>query len=392
MPWKCVISHLSSENLSLGTGTCVCLLLFYLPPKSCRTIHMYISFQLKIARYRLSYNIAPGAYLPVLRKEQESKHGYVVHCMKWGLVPSFTKKTEKPDHFKMFNARSESIQEKASFRRLVPNKRCLVVVEGFYEWKKDGSKKQPYYLHFRDGRALVFAGLYDTWENSEGEGLYTFTILTTRCSSALDWLHDRMPVILGNKEAIDAWLNITPSPKVDSLLQPYEGSDLVWYPVTPAMGKIFFAGPECIKEIQLKSENKNTISKLFMQSHNKKQPISEPSIRKAAEDSTHGHTFENSQEPSNTNEDWEPIDDFKVCIGIKREASPGNAEETEKRRTKRDIEQLLVDPKKETIVGKENPISGEERQGYMDRGSHKNGMPRITGGKQANLFSYFGKS
>uniref|UniRef100_A0A7N2MLC0 Embryonic stem cell-specific 5-hydroxymethylcytosine-binding protein n=1 Tax=Quercus lobata TaxID=97700 RepID=A0A7N2MLC0_QUELO len=91
--------------------------------------------------------------------------------------------------YMLFNARFESINEKASFCRLIPKNRCLVAVEGFYEWKKDGQKKQPYYIHFKDGRPLVFAALYDAWENSEGEILYTFTILTTSSSSALQWLH-----------------------------------------------------------------------------------------------------------------------------------------------------------------------------------------------------------
>ncbi|XP_054789740.1 uncharacterized protein LOC129295265 [Prosopis cineraria] len=120
-------------------------------------------------RYRPSYNVSPGFNVPVVRREDASdSEGCVLHCMKWGLVPSFTKKTEKPDHYKMFNARSESVGEKASFRRLLPKCRCLVVVEGFYEWKKDGSGKQPYYIHFKDGRPLVFAALYDSWQNSEG--------------------------------------------------------------------------------------------------------------------------------------------------------------------------------------------------------------------------------
>nr|GMD18748.1 embryonic stem cell-specific 5-hydroxymethylcytosine-binding protein [Ipomoea batatas] len=97
--------------------------------------------------------------------------------MKWGLIPSFTKKNEKPDHYKMFNARSESIKEKASFRRLLPKNRCLVAVEGFYEWKKAGSKKQPYYIHFKDGRPLVFAALFDSWKNAEGGSPYSFITL-----------------------------------------------------------------------------------------------------------------------------------------------------------------------------------------------------------------------
>lgn len=128
-------------------------------------------------RFRPSYNVSPGAYLPVgaVRARPagggdggSAQDGSVIQCMKWGLVPSFTGKTEKPDHFRMFNARSESVKEKASFRRLIPKNRCLVAVEGFYEWKKDGSKKQPYYIHFQDHRPLVFAALYDMWTNSDG--------------------------------------------------------------------------------------------------------------------------------------------------------------------------------------------------------------------------------
>ncbi|KAK4374824.1 hypothetical protein RND71_005501 [Anisodus tanguticus] len=219
---------------------------------------------LDMNRYRPAYNVSPGFNVPVVRREFEpNDEGAVLHCMKWGLVPSFTKKTEKTDHYRMFNARSESIKEKASFRRLVPKNRCLVAVEGFYEWKKDGSKKQPYYIHFKDARPLVLAALFDSWKNPEGEVLYTFTILTTSVSSSLEWLHDRMPVILGNKDAADMWLSGSPSSNIDTLLKPYGESDLAWYPVTPAMGKPSFDGPECIKELQLKANETRSISQFF---------------------------------------------------------------------------------------------------------------------------------
>ncbi|KAG8089694.1 hypothetical protein GUJ93_ZPchr0011g27717 [Zizania palustris] len=215
---------------------------------------------LRMDRYRPSYNVSPGAYLPVgtVRavvpecdggRGDANGEGPVIECMKWGLVPSFTGKTEKPDHFRMFNARSESIKEKASFRRLIPKNRCLVAVEGFYEWKKDGSKKQPYYIHLQDQRPLVFAALFDMWANSEGETIHTFTILTTRASTSLKWLHDRMPVILGDKDSINTWLNSS-SVELEEITIPYKGTDLVWYPVTAAMGKTSFDGPECIKEVR----------------------------------------------------------------------------------------------------------------------------------------------
>ncbi|EOA26857.1 hypothetical protein CARUB_v10022949mg [Capsella rubella] len=221
-------------------------------------------------RYRPSYNVAPGSYMPVLRRDNEVVgDGVVVHCMKWGLVPGFTKKTDKPDFFKMFNARSESVAEKASFRRLLPKNRCLVAVDGFYEWKKEGSKKQPYYIHFEDGRPLVFAALFDSWQNSGGETLYTFTILTTASSSSLHWLHDRMPVILGDKDSVDTWLDDPSTTKLQPLLSPYEKSDLVWYPVTSAIGKPTFDGPECIQQITLKASQNSLISKFFSTKHPK---------------------------------------------------------------------------------------------------------------------------
>ncbi|CAN6487172.1 unnamed protein product [Victoria cruziana] len=170
-------------------GRCRCTLNSEDVPRACG-INASSVPAIQSERYRPSYNVSPGTYLPVVRKEHGANSEPVLHSMKWGLVPSFTKKTEKPDHFKMFNARSESACEKASFRRLIPNNRCLVAAEGFYEWKKDGHMKQPYYIHFKDERPLVFAALYDSWTNGEGEAISTFTILTTRCSSALKWLHD----------------------------------------------------------------------------------------------------------------------------------------------------------------------------------------------------------
>ncbi|KAL6563496.1 hypothetical protein OROGR_002455 [Orobanche gracilis] len=246
-------------------------------PRACQFNNARPVRHLNMDRYRPSYNVAPGFNVPVVRPDDEGdSNGVVLHCMKWGLVPSFTKKTEKIDHFKMFNARSESIREKASFRRLLPKNRCLVSVEGFYEWKKDGSRKQPYYIHFNDGHPLVFAALYDSWKNSEGEILYTFTIITTSSSSSLEWLHDRMPVILGNKESTDCWLNDSSLTNLDKILKPYEENDLAWYPVTSAVGKLSFDGPECIKEnpdpcyknpimevIQVKTENTRSISLFF---------------------------------------------------------------------------------------------------------------------------------
>ncbi|GMI73479.1 hypothetical protein like AT2G26470 [Hibiscus trionum] len=328
-------------------------------------------------RYRPSYNAGPGMNLPVVRRDDGSNPdgaGVVLHCMKWGLIPSFTKKTDKPDFFKMFNARSESVSEKASFRRLLPKSRCLVAVEGFYEWKKDGSRKQPYYIHFEDSRSLVFAALYDSWENSEGEKLYTFTILTTSASPALQWLHDRMPVILGDKGSIDMWLN---GSEVDTLLKPYENPDLVWYPVTPSIGKLSFEGPECVKEVPLKTQENNLISKFFSTREVKKEQESNMDQSLCSESVKTNSPKNVKKEPKSTDDEL-PSSTDKVYHDSKSNVPAPSFGDVEKSQTKREYEEFLAGtkPSKEEIE-----VSPARKKGNIKSG----------GDKQPTLFSYFGK-
>ncbi|XP_037496066.1 abasic site processing protein YoqW isoform X2 [Jatropha curcas] len=308
-------------------------------------------------RYRPYYNVSPGSNLPVVyRGDVSGGEGYSLHCMTWGLVPSFTKKTEKPDFYRMFNARSESVREKASFRRLLPKNRCLVAVEGFYEWKKDGSKKQPYYIHFKDDRPLVFAALYDSWQNSE----------------------DRMPVILGDKGAIDTWLNGSSSSKFDIMLKPYENPDLVWYPVTPAMGKISFDGPECIKEIHLKTEDKGTISKFF----------SRKEIKSEQESNLQGSTCEKSADvntPKRVKEEDVIADKLDIPSLVNNDSRSSvctiTKEDGTKYKTKRDYEETLNDSKLGLDKDEKPPQSPARKKVNL----------KIDGDKQPTLFSYFSK-
>lgn len=322
--------------------------------------------------------------LPVIRRDVgTNSQGVAIHCMKWGLIPSFTKKTEKPDHYKMFNARSESITEKASFRRLVPGSRCLVAVEGFYEWKKDGSKKQPYYVHFKDGRPLVLAALYDSWKNAEGETLYTFTILTTYSSSALAWLHDRMPVILGNKGSTEEWLDGLSSSKFDTVLKPYEEPDLVWYPVTSEMGKPSFNGPECIKEIQLKAEEMKPISSFFSKkgiSSEESKPQMTSNYRGPIQ-ATQVTTLKEEPETQG-NADYQSFTD-KSNKDTKSNVSMLTCEGATHFQSKRDYEKFSAEEKPSlSFVVTDKPQATPVR---------KKGNLGGAGDKQRTLFSYFGK-
>lgn len=110
---------------------------------------------------------------------------------RWGLIPKWV---DKPFEFKanMFNARAETLKEKASFKRPFRSQRCLVPVGEFYEWN---AQRQPYYVHAKDERPLALAGLWDLWEK-DNQTILSYTIITTQPNEALSRIHNRMPVVL----------------------------------------------------------------------------------------------------------------------------------------------------------------------------------------------------
>ncbi|XP_073221777.1 uncharacterized protein [Cicer arietinum] len=342
-----VINHRNREDEMCGRGRCT-LRPDDIPTACHRTTAP--TRLLHVDRYRPSHNVSPGFHMPVVRREDASEsEGHVLHCMKWGLIPSFTKKTEKPDHYRMFNARSESIDEKASFRRLLPKNRCLVAVEGFYEWKKDGSKKQPYYIHFKDGRPLVFAALYDSWQNSE----------------------DRMPVILSDKDSTDTWLNSASSFK--SVLKPYEECDLAWYPVTPAMGKPSFDGPECIKEIQVKAEGNIPISKFFSRKGGE------------GEDTKSGHKILSlCHEPVKTEQTTKDLSE-----GAKTEE--GESDLKSSGSSPQNVTKFTVKREYDAISSDSKPSLGINDQVIANPPTKKKEKAKNADDKQPTLFSFFGK-
>ncbi|KAL4154966.1 hypothetical protein PRNP1_007080 [Phytophthora ramorum] len=208
-------------------------------------------------KYTPVENMGPGRYGPIILQrgganaEGENKVKNRLQAMRWGLVPSFTKPSAKPDHFLMFNARSENVQERPAFKRLLESKRCVVLCEGYYEWQQiDKREKQPYYFH-REARPTKFAGLYDQWKNENGELMCTYTILTTAVAPALKWLHTRMPVILSD-EGVDRWLSGAKFFELKDLLESYRDSDLKWYPVDKKVGSMQFQSEACTKKVNIK--------------------------------------------------------------------------------------------------------------------------------------------
>ncbi len=138
-----------------------------------------------------SNNVSPGQLVPVVTDLVTRN----VEMFKWGLIPAWAK--DPKIGYKMFNARAETLTEKPSFRVPLARKRCLILADGFYEWKLEGDKKNPYLFTLKDRAPFTFAGLWDAWKDPEGRLVNSCTIITTRPNNLMVLYHDRMPVVLG---------------------------------------------------------------------------------------------------------------------------------------------------------------------------------------------------
>ncbi len=148
------------------------------------------------------YNIAPTQPIVVVDAGLDGvRH---VRLVRWGLIPAWTKDAKTQSL--LFNARSETAADKPSFRTAMRHRRCLVPASGFYEWRRMGAAKMPYYIRPRDGSTMAFAGITETWLGSEGSEIDTGAILTTSANRLMTMLHDRMPVILAPGDW-DEWLD-----------------------------------------------------------------------------------------------------------------------------------------------------------------------------------------
>jgi putative SOS response-associated peptidase YedK len=153
--------------------------------------------------------------------------------LRWGLIPSWSK--EENIGSRMINARAETLAEKPSFKRLLHSKRCLVVTDGFYEWRQEsGTKsKTPMYMTLKSKEPFAFAGLWDSWRSPDGQQIRTCTIITTEPNELLATIHNRMPAIL-TPEARDAWLDpaLNDEHALVSMLVPYKSDEMEARPVS----------------------------------------------------------------------------------------------------------------------------------------------------------------
>jgi putative SOS response-associated peptidase YedK len=185
----------------------------------------------------LSYNVAPSQKVPVFTNKKGAG-------MRWGLIPHWSK--EDTLKFATFNARIESVASKPAFRSAwKKSQRCLIPAQGFYEWRKEGEKKQPYFICSKAGEALVFAGIWDVWKGNENE-IHSCSILTTPANEKMKDLHSRMPVIL-DKEYVQDWLTASPEDAIQ--IAGIQDMVLDYYRVSLSVNNPRNDGPELIEKV-----------------------------------------------------------------------------------------------------------------------------------------------
>ena len=189
------------------------------------------------------YNVAPTQQVPIVRSSE--KHNRL-DLLRWGLIPSWSKVLGTG----LINARSETVSEKPSFRSAIKHRRCIVPVSGFFEWKAESGKKQPYYFHIANGSPMCFAGIWETWKAPDSTILETFSILTTTSNKIIEPLHDRMPVIL-SPENYPIWLNhnMHDPHQLERLYHPFPEEQMTAYKVPDLVNNPRFDSPACIVKV-----------------------------------------------------------------------------------------------------------------------------------------------
>jgi putative SOS response-associated peptidase YedK len=199
-------------------------------PKALREMFGYA----EMPNFPPRYNVAPTQPVPVVRMA-EGRREFAL--LRWGLIPSWVK---DPRTFSLLiNARAESVLDKPAFRNAMRRRRCLLPADGFYEWKREGEAKRPYFVRLKSRRPMAFAGLWETWAGPNGEEMETVAIVTTTASRAIAYIHERMPAIIAS-EAFDLWLDCA---RVDAqtalaLVAPTRDGLIEAYEVSPAVNRV----------------------------------------------------------------------------------------------------------------------------------------------------------
>ena len=180
--------------------------------------------------YHENFNACPSQELPIITNSAKDK----ISFYKWGLIPFWSKDPSIGN--KLTNARAETILEKPSSKESLRKRRCLVITDGYYEWKTENKEKQPYRIKMKDDSLFVMAGIFDHWKDGNNNIIKTFSIITTEANELLNEIHHRMPVIFNKKELFDKWLD--ESLKEDDILAMLRTLDSEYFEPYPVSKKV----------------------------------------------------------------------------------------------------------------------------------------------------------
>ena len=198
-----------------------------------------------------NYNVAPTTVIPSVINEDGQR---VVTGLTWSFTPRWAKALR--DGPRPINARRETVATSGMFRDAFSRRRAIVPADGFFEWKREGSSKQPFYVRRADGEVMAMAGIWETWTDPEGNletPLESCAIITTDASAEMAQLHDRMPVIL-EPEDWERWLDpeITDAEPLADLLDPAEDHVIAYHPVSPDVGNVRNNRPDLVEPMEQK--------------------------------------------------------------------------------------------------------------------------------------------
>jgi putative SOS response-associated peptidase YedK len=190
-----------------------------------------ITGKFNVEEYMLRYNIAPSQpVLSIIHDGKENRAGFLT----WGLVPPWSK--DPKIGYKMINARSETLAEKPSFNTAFKKRRCLIIADSFYEWKRNGKNKIPIRIRMKNQEPFAMAGLWERWQSPSGQEITSCTIITTIPNELMSSIHDRMPVII-KKEDEQTWLDrsVEDTDYLSRFLVPYDQNMMETYEVSTAV-------------------------------------------------------------------------------------------------------------------------------------------------------------
>jgi putative SOS response-associated peptidase YedK len=191
------------------------------------------------------YNVAPAQEVAAVRVLVQGQ-GREVQLLHWGLIPPWAK--DPKVGYRMINARCETVETKPAYRAAYRRRRCLVLADGFYEWQRQGRTKQPYLIRLRAGGPFGIAGLWERWQDPDGETVESCTLLTCEANELVARIHDRMPVIL-HPDDYEAWLDpeLQDPARLEPMLRPCPADMLELIPVSAWVNNPRNDDPRCLE-------------------------------------------------------------------------------------------------------------------------------------------------